>query len=385
MLNGCVVNCKGVYTLKTLFVSTSNKNFDGRTRALINAMNSFTDVIEITSVNGKDTSYCNKYQIKLGNNRDYCRFVVKCISIAKKNKDVDCLIIDNRKATVIGLILKKLLNPKFTVYDARELYFSNEMTSFYSKMGCYFEKKLIETSDIVIAANKERKAIMQEYYNIKNNIIVFENIRKLEYSPQVNIKKLENTFSEYFSDNKFNIISTAGCDLSRNVKELIYAVKDISFDCKLFIVGCKNDSDYNDVKKIITDEKIKDIVMLPMMNENRLKFLISNCNLGIVSYHKKNANNLFCASGKIYEFLYEGIPVATSDNPPLKKIVEMNNVGASSNSIKDAICDVYNNYMTIKEDVNNFIERDLIGENQTNFISEIKKELHIINEENKKR
>ena len=53
------------------------------------------------------------------------------------------------------------------------------------------------------------------------------------------------------------------------------------------------------------------------MDQDHLKYFIENSQVGMVTYHQHDLNNKYCASGKIYEFLFEGKPVVTSTNPPL--------------------------------------------------------------------
>ena len=40
--------------MKILFISAANKNFDGRTRALLDVLNSFAEVIDITATQEAD-------------------------------------------------------------------------------------------------------------------------------------------------------------------------------------------------------------------------------------------------------------------------------------------------------------------------------------------
>lgn len=174
--------------MKILFISASDKNYDGRTRALLDALYCVGNVVEIT-VSEENKNYGNEYYIKKGS---YVSFINRSVILGKTIKNIDCLFIDNRKASIPGLILKKLIHPKVTFYDARELYLKNEVIAIKSKLGCISEKKVIEEADYVVCANCERKKIMEDIYALKNDILVFENYRELHYSTIVDVKKLEN-------------------------------------------------------------------------------------------------------------------------------------------------------------------------------------------------
>ena len=59
-----------------------------------------------------------------------------------------------------------------------------ESDSLSGKIGCFFEKRMIERADIVICAGRERKEIMEKEYRLKSDIMVFENFRSLKYSSE---------------------------------------------------------------------------------------------------------------------------------------------------------------------------------------------------------
>ncbi|MBF1331986.1 MAG: hypothetical protein HXM66_04325, partial [Mogibacterium diversum] len=116
--------------MKILFISAANKNFDGRTRALLDVLNSFADVVDITTTQESDFVNNNSYYV---NYKSYKEFIRKTVEIGKEHRDVDFIFADNRKATVPALKLNKLLKPKAVIYDARELYLQRETHGFASK------------------------------------------------------------------------------------------------------------------------------------------------------------------------------------------------------------------------------------------------------------
>lgn len=358
--------------MKLLFISTADKNYDGRTRVLIDLVKTFADVIEITAAKDEEYYSSNEYHLRLNNSMDYYKFLKKSIKIAKKHKDIDCLFIDNRKATIAGLKLKNIINPKITIYDARELYLREEMNTIYSKIGCIFEEKMINKSNMVICANEERRKIMESRY-VNTDFLVFENFRKLEYSQNIDKKNIEKKFTKYFNNTGFRIVSTGGCDLDRGTDRLVSACAKLSYKYSLFLVGTKEDSDKLIIENLKEQYNIKSIYFIPKLSQNELKYFLSKCDVGIAIYHKKNANNLYCASGKVYEYIYEGLPVAVSDNPPLINLVNDYKVGICSSDIHKALEEVYVRHKELKNNVNTFIDKNIVENKQKEFSIKLKK------------
>ena len=122
--------------MKILFISAANKNFDGRTRALLDVINSFADVIDITTTHEADCVEGSSYYV---NYKSYKEFIRKAVEIGKGHGDADFIFADNRKATVPALKLSRLIKPKAVIYDARELYLQRENHGLARKIGSFFE------------------------------------------------------------------------------------------------------------------------------------------------------------------------------------------------------------------------------------------------------
>ena len=95
--------------MKILFISAANKNFDGRTRALLDVLNSFADVVDITTTQESDFVNNSSYYV---NYKSYKEFIRKAVEIGKEHRDVDFIFADNRKATVPALKLNSFLSLK---------------------------------------------------------------------------------------------------------------------------------------------------------------------------------------------------------------------------------------------------------------------------------
>lgn len=357
--------------MRILFISGQNIDFDGRTKALIEILDSFAHVTVVSRLGSGKDDFLDEDSIRIAGG--YSGFIKKAVDYASDLRDIDCVFVDNRQATVPALRIIDKINPKLVIYDARELYLYREMNTIKSRIGCRFEDKMIKKADLVIAANEERKNIMEKAFDTNATFMVFENFRQLQYTDEEAKKQAEDQFKQYFDDNDvFNIISTAGCDLSRMTDKLVRSMKDFDFKARLVLLGCKGDQDEEVCRRIAKDNRIDNVLYLPRVDLNGVKYIISQCQVGVAMYHKENANNLYCSSGKIYEFLYEGLPIATSTNPTMKRVIDTYGVGACSDNIGAAIKEVHDNYNGFRQNVEDFVAAKVVETEQQNFRETLK-------------
>jgi len=329
--------------MKILLISYGDLEYDGRLRSLLSVFNKIGTVYSFTRgkrKQSKNSIICNK---------SYIKFIRDSIRCSKKLSNIDILVLDNRKATVPGLIIKKILKPRFVIQDCRELYLIREVKQLSSKIGCIFERIMTKKADVVICANNERAEIMKREYHLDRTPLTYENLRKLEYSPSEDMQLIEKKFSQYIRKDEIRIISSSGCSFERTNNVLVGNLSKIFKKCRLFLVGDSNPREEAAIKKIAEQNTHGEVTILGKLNQSELKYLISQCHLGIVNYGQYDTNNMYCASGKLYEFIYEGIPVVATTNPPLRRICDTYNVGVCDDEYYNGIntvLDDYDNYLT---------------------------------------
>ena len=263
-------------------------------------------------------------------------------------------MLDNRKATIPGMIIRKMIKPHYTIQDSRELYLINEVKHFSGKIGCIFEKIMAKEADIVICANEERAKIMQHEYKLARLPLTYENLRQLEYSSEDNIEEIAKKFQKYINDDEIRIISSSGCSVARTNDVLVRNLVNVKRKCRLFLVGSNDSKEERIIRDIASKDKVNSVTILGQLNQAELKYLISQCHIGIVNYGQYDTNNKYCASGKLYEFIYEGIPVVTTTNPPLKKICNQEKIGVADDNYCDGLNEVIRDYNQYKNNVTTF-------------------------------
>lgn len=331
--------------MKILLLSNSRIDRDGRLKELNKLCERIGETILIDKSNG------------------LLKMIKKILFLEK----IDVLFIDNRAIIPIALLYSFFKRPKYIIQDCREMYFCNEQKYLKSKIGCIFEYIMIKKANIIIVANHYRARIMKKVYSLEKKILVFENIRDFKEELFDTIV-LKNKYKELLKKNTFKIISTSGYSGNRIEKELIEFVKKNEIKYELYFVGII------EKEKIVKGENIHFIERVPF---SELKFLLSKMNIGYVGYEIINLNTKYCASGKIYEYLNENLPILSYKNIPLKNFVKKYNIGVSGENISELVKKIEQNYKSYKKNITSFkqINKKQVEENFNKVITEIKEEI----------
>lgn len=361
--------------LNVFFISYGIYEYDGRLRELIEIAKDLGKIRYITRANSRNIQQEENHYIIVSNNEifGYLKFIFYSIFKAMKTKKIDILFIDNRKATIPALIIKLIKKPKYIIQDVRELYITDEVKHIAGKIGCIFEKKSIKKADIIICANKYRSEIMKNYYGLDSYPLVYENIRSLKYSSKGIEKELDKRYGHYFTKNTIKIVSTSGCSISRTNDKLVSAMIDLGKEFELFLIGGGSEEDTHKIKSIIHDYKLDNVHLIDKLEMDELKYFLKNCHIGIVNYHKRDMNNKYCASGKIYEYLFEGLPVVTTENIPLANMCNTYKIGIADDNYVEGIKEVARRYIYYTENVKKYIENVSVEKNNMKLVKDIKR------------
>lgn len=366
-----------------LVISYGIREFDGRLKEIIKSCEQVTKtkILCLTEQNHWKNDNFQYIDIK---NRNYLSFTLywdffktafKLFRKSrKKNKNL-VVFIDNFYAAPVGFLIKIFYPKTVVIQDCRELYFAKDMPKF-GKLFCILEEKLMKKAKLVFCANKYRSKIMKERFRLKSYPVVFDNIRLLDSS-----QRSENISEKYVNDFKYqwNVVSSGGYSLGRKTEELIRDFDKLDHDkYGLYIVGNGSESDRLKLDTIIREKNIKNIHFIDRVSMNELKYIVDKCQIGVVSYHQRDLNNEYCSSGKIYEYMGEGLPVITTENIPLVEFCEKNKVGASNNEFDKSLIDVSTNYNYYKQNVDNFMNNLSISDNNNSMANEIEEAINII-------
>ena len=195
--------------MKILLISYGNIDYDGRLRGLISIFSKMGTVFPFT----RGKAPMNNLGVVC--NLSYIRFVRESLRYAESLGGFDCLVLDNRKATITGLLILRKIKPQIVIQDCRELYLMNEINYWQGKVGCFFEKCMLNKADVVICANKDRAKIMEQEFKLQELPLIYENLRELKYESDEELNKAKQKLDPLISSEDINIISSSGCSVER--------------------------------------------------------------------------------------------------------------------------------------------------------------------------
>lgn len=296
-------------------------------------------------------------------------------TIRKKKPDL-IFLHDNMCAPILEWLKKK----KYTgcvIYDSSELYVlaknqpdESKLKKNMAKALSFIVKKVkiklaqknirieannLKYADVVIAANLERAEYMREHYGLKTLPCIFDNIHRID--DVVNVEECGRKFSAYLAEDRFYILYAGGIAKARRTYELVEAVQKASLKLPvtLIIVGRSDEEEKIKIDSFLQKNNCNCVHYLGYITRAELKYILQHSQASVAAFSKDTINNLYCASGKIYESLFEGVPLVTSTNPPLQRICREHHVGVSNDDFLSAIYDVYNNYEEYRRDVQKYI------------------------------
>jgi len=154
---------------------------------------------------------------------------------------------------------------------------------------------------------------------------------------------------EYF-EGQFTILYSGLVIEERRIDAYCEAVKDME-NVSLIVMGNGYGAETyrNSLKQRYPSVKFIDFVHPPKHLD-----VISNSNIGIVTYDYSTLNTIFCAPNKIWEVAGFGIPMIANDIPGLQGTVGKYGAGIcvdteDANAIKAAIIEIRSNYLAYSE------------------------------------
>ena len=359
--------------MRILLVSYNDIKKDGRLNELRRSLSFLGEVSVISNTDEPENDFL--FPFHTNGRLAYFSFIKFCVSIAKRMGPFDLIAADNRNCIIPVVRCKKAGLCKYILYDARELYILKEVSSLKSKIGCIIEKKYVDKFDVVTCANSFRATAMVDLYGLKKTPIAFENIRRLEYSAPTE-KECEKKFGYLFNEKKYtDIVTTSGEALIRRTDVLVEAVARMGDRFRLFLIGYEDEEGHKKIEEICQRTGWNNIVRYKWLTKSELKYIVSHCDIGIVNYSFQNTNNKFCASGKLYEFIFEGLPIVSTSNPPLSQLCLDYKIGVSDDSFYDGIRKVLDEYDTYCANVKRLASQVKIEENAFDVAEQIKTQL----------
>ena len=219
------------------------------------------------------------------------------------------------------------------VCDQSELMIDRKNTNirmFILKIMGELYRADLKKADLIICANEERAIITQFYYSLPHKPFVFENIHRID--DPYNIDELSVKYISFISPYTHLIVYGGGVSKARKTYDLVEAITNID-NVKLIIAGA-NPEGLETLNALINNyslqERVKYIGFVP---RSEWRYLLSIADISFVAFERNCWNNIYCASGKAFESLFEGTPILCSSNPPLQRLCETEHVGVATDDI----------------------------------------------------
>lgn len=338
--------------MNIVMVVYNNIATDARVQRAATSLGKTNNVIVISSG-------CNAVQSELFRNitiplhrvpsmLNYILFVRKAISIIKY-MNFDLLYGHDYYSAYILDKVSLIFKDRKYVYDAHELIIPDkqEKLSFRSRLFLHFERKAIKKSNLIICAQEDRTLLMKEFYNLKRTPVTIKNISKLPDGYCTVPATVESFFSKY----KRVVVYAGIISKTRQIDKLVKEMADLD-SVGLLIIG--NGDQYNELKKLIEDEDIKNVLLAGSIPYQQLSSILRRCDIGYLFYPTTGLNNIYCVPNKIFEYASVGLPMLANENPTVRRIFDDSQIGICTNSIKDGVKKLLANHLYYASNVKDF-------------------------------
>ena len=326
---------------KILFAIYAKYSYDARALETIEALSRIGELTVVSIDDYKADLY--KHYTTKNCKRDYIQFR-RCFWKAFNEVHPDVVFLhDNYCAPFIKKIRKKNTNI-IILYDSSELYCDKRYTNLKTYFGVRnqrIEENSLYLTDGIFAANIERALIMHDLYGLKTIPTVFDNVHRIDESVDETI--CSEKYDAYVANKKV-ILYCGGISEKRRTYELIKAVEEIGNPFTLIIAGAATDKEIAKYQDLLNKSAVKNFIYIGYITRSEIKYLLHKSFASVSLFDFSCVNNIFCASGKVYESLFEGTPILTSTNPPLQRLCNNSGVGVSVNDLKSGIEMLDKNY-----------------------------------------
>lgn len=340
--------------MKIMFLAYHDVNTEARTQEILRCAESLGEAYFVSYSRPTGINHCVSLQTGRGV-RSYITFLIDAIRYLKSVKPDVVILHDNYTAIILVWLLFLKKRP-FIIYDASELYVDRKPKGIKDRLASimqYLEQKFTKFADVTIAANVERAKIMYERYKLKTMPIVFDNIHRID--DIYDEVECDSKYNQYFIGDKFNILYAGGISKARMIYELVDAVGILGGKYQLLVMGLSNKIEVHQFESYLREKGYVNTTYLGFLTRAEFKYFLNKANISVSAFAMDTINNIYCASGKVYESLFEGTPILTTENPPLKRICEDYSVGVSTNNFYEGIKELENNYITYCREVQNFV------------------------------
>jgi glycosyltransferase involved in cell wall biosynthesis len=225
--------------------------------------------------------------------------------------------------TLPGLAAARIAGAKL-VYDAYELIIP-EPARTMSARDCFWyllERLAVPRADLVVAANPERAERMSTHYRLPNTPTHMRNIPPTPHvGDEERAEALRNfPVMERRLATETILIYQGDISLSRGIARFVVALDHLPDTYRMVVVGTGPDT--GKLAQLAAKHTATGrFAALGRVPNGTLAALTSLADIGIVTYPYAGLNNVYCAPNKVFEYAQAGLPIVSSDQPPLQTLL----------------------------------------------------------------
>ncbi len=212
------------------------------------------------------------------------------------------------------------------VYNAHEIWSeAAEENAPLRGLWKKLERSVVSRADAVIVPEPNRARIMLEEYGAKQLPAVAANIPPASGVLQ-RTDALRNRLD--LSNDDIIVLYQGLLTSSRCLQEVTEAFCSLPEHFHLALIGRGSKQYADGLRRLaLTGELPGRIHFLDWIPFDELRDITASADVGVLLYRNKGRNNYYAAPNKLYEYLFAGLPLVSSDFPGLQAIIEGNGYG----------------------------------------------------------
>lgn len=226
---------------------------------------------------------------------------------------------DGMLAIVYGRISKIFFSRKKIIWDHHELVPERLLRSA-------FYRWLISCSDSIVHANSDRveytKTRLADKYG--SRFFVLENYPDNSFA-EMKEKPVEENFQKWLGESEYCLFQGAALTYRKVMEciEAIYAVDNV----KLLIMGPCDEQTHALIETRWPAYRDK-VFITGWIPQSSFFAYMDKAIVSLVFYENIDTNHWLCAPNRFFNAILRGIPIICGSNPPMKRIVDEDDIGA---------------------------------------------------------
>lgn len=225
-------------------------------------------------------------------------------------------------------IASRLTGARF-VYDAHELIVpgNGAKMDWRSRLYYLLERLVVRRADLVVAANPERAAVMQDHYGLRKPPTSIGNIPR----PLTGFLSSAEALERYpilrkQAPDDIHVVYMGDINLERGLRVLVEACRLLPPPFKLVFVG--RGPDLENIRAMAADGALKGrVLVVGGVPHAHVQDLVRQADIGFVTYSMDGLNNVLCAPNKVFEYAHAGLPIVATCQPTIRRLVDEFEIG----------------------------------------------------------